>query len=447
MENGKEKYIFTCSAKSRKLALYELEKYDDSFRFVRWLDDEIGLFETALGNEELSCRVREKPVIFVRHLFKVDGISSLRDCADEIIAECSKGMEAGAAFTVQTRYVKEGGCSEGDDCLYAAEGVDSVAEQRVERNGLCTNRVDSEKDIIPDGAGWHGHDDEGGDCLRTDDMTERVADRLTAEGYRLDVADGEHIISLLIEEETVYWGIGNTRYNLSHWKGGMPHYSPTAEFGFVSRAEYKLLEALECFGIDLRGMERAADLGAAPGGWTKALTEKGLKCTSIDPGCLKPEIAKNEKVRYCHMTVEEYLRSEGGEQFELVVNDMKMDMAKSVNIVNAFYERLRDGGIVIMTFKLPRAYSYADIIRTIRQFNGFTLIGARQLFHNRYEITAAVRKEGLRRENTGRAGREAQRKPQPGNKKLMSKKLERKMQRKRQNKGGRAAADKSGAVN
>ena len=34
-------------------------------------------------------------------------------------------------------------------------------------------------------------------------------------------------------------------------------------------------------------MEKGADLGAAPGGWTKVLVDCGLECTSIDPSFLK----------------------------------------------------------------------------------------------------------------------------------------------------------------
>lgn len=350
MDNGKERYIFTCNFKNRKLALYELEKYDDSFHFVKWMDEEIGLFETELENEELCRCVREKPIIFVRHLFKVNGIGTQRECADEIVAECKKALEAGSSFTVQTRRVNS------------------------ERNSTDENNT-------------------GSADPQAEPMTTELANRLMAEGYWLDVAAGEHIISLLVEEETVYWGLGNAHLNLSHWKGGMPHYSPTAEFGFVSRAEYKLLEALECFGIELKEEEKAADLGAAPGGWTKVLIEKGLECTSIDPSYLKPEIARNGKVRYYHMTVEEYLRSEKDEKFHIVVNDMKMDMVRSVGIINEFYDRIHDGGIVIMTFKLPHEYSYSNILKTIQMLGGFVLIGARQLFHNRYEITVALRKE------------------------------------------------------
>ena len=82
------------------------------------------------------------------------------------------------------------------------------------------------------------------------------------------------------------------------------------------------------------------------------------------------------------MLVEDYLKLENDEQFDIVVNDMKMDVGKSVNIINQFYDRIKEDGIVIITFKLPHEYNYSSIKKWIGSFNGFQLIGARQLFHN-----------------------------------------------------------------
>lgn len=66
-------YIFTCNEKYKKLAIYELEKFDRSFQFREWLDKEVGLFESELESQQLKNLIVCTPIIFVRHLFKVDG--------------------------------------------------------------------------------------------------------------------------------------------------------------------------------------------------------------------------------------------------------------------------------------------------------------------------------------------------------------------------------------
>ena len=338
----KNRFIFTCNSKYEQLAIYELGKNDDSFRFVVWLREGVGLFETRISNEELCIRIKEMPIIFVRHIFRVDGTNSIYnidDMIDEILSQLKKQFLSQRTFSIQYR-----------------------------------GNVDSQDNSL----------------------TVKIAEEIKKSGYIIDVTNSEIIISLFLKDEKVYWGIGDENNNLSHWKGGMPHYSSAQKYRFVSRAEFKLLEAIECFNVDVSKMKRGADLGAAPGGWTKVLISNGIECTSIDPSYLKPEIANDSRVKYYHMTVEEYIKLNLHNTFDIVVNDMKMDVEKSINIINQFYHKINDDGIVIITFKLPHEFNYKDIVNNIDKFEGFSLIGARQLFHNRSEITVILRKDKIR---------------------------------------------------
>ena len=210
----------------------------------------------------------------------------------------------------------------------------------------------------------------------------------------------------------------------------MPHYSSSKEYKFVSRAEFKLLEAIECFGLDLSNMKIGADLGSAPGGWTKVLVDNDIKCVSIDPSYLRDEISKNPKVIYYHMKVEEYLLLNDKTQFDIVVNDMKMDVLKSISIVNQFYNKIKDNGIVVITFKLPHEFSYCDLHKCFSAFNGYTIIGVRQLFHNRSEITVILKKD--KNQDVSKYSHKTiiNKKNKHGKKKSMSKKLQRKMSKK-----------------
>ena len=73
------KYIITCNSKSSKLTVYEFEKNDSNISFVRWMDEGVGLIETELDNEELCEYIKTTPVIFVRHIFRVDSIDDLNN--------------------------------------------------------------------------------------------------------------------------------------------------------------------------------------------------------------------------------------------------------------------------------------------------------------------------------------------------------------------------------
>ncbi|MCB0061044.1 MAG: hypothetical protein KDE19_02975, partial [Caldilineaceae bacterium] len=121
------------------------------------------------------------------------------------------------------------------------------------------------------------------------------------------------------EQATAFLGLSPTVYNLSDWAGGMRRFA--REKGQVSRAEFKLLEALEVFLIELPPRGVALDLGASPGGWARVLRQHGQYVTAVDPGDLDPRVAADPGVRHKRMTAEQYLADEP-DRFDLIVNDM-----------------------------------------------------------------------------------------------------------------------------
>lgn len=188
-------------------------------------------------------------------------------------------------------------------------------------------------------------------------------------------------------------GISAARQNLSDWAGGMRRFS--REEGRISRSEFKLLEAIELFGIALPERGTALDLGAAPGGWTRILRQLGQYVTAVDPASLDPRLDGEKAVRHRHMTAQEFLREEP-DRFDIIVNDMRMDAADSARLMVNFASRLYRHGVAVMTLKLPegedatathaRVNAALDTLRT-----AYSIVGARQLFHNRSEITVALR--------------------------------------------------------
>lgn len=363
----KNKVIITCNRNSLHLAVYELEKYDLTFSFVEKFNDEVALITTELSNSEFLDLIRKKPIIFIKHLFFIDCISVPKNLITDLNNTLKKMFDVEESFNVQIR---------GD-----------------------------KSDATPD-------------------LLNTIINNLLESGYTQSQENPQIIVSIFVYKGMIYWGVGAGNQNLSCWNGGSPHYSYSNKYDFISRAEFKLIEAIDCFGINLDEIKTGADLGASPGGWTKVLISNGIRCDCIDPSYLNESISKSELINYYHMKVEDFLKLENDTHYDIVVNDMKMDVKKSVNIINDFYGKIADNGIVIMTFKLPHDFDYKYILEGFRLFNGYSVIGARQLSFNRSEITVVLRKDlpqFIRKNNNKK-------------KKTYSKKLQRKINRKKEGK-------------
>lgn len=175
------------------------------------------------------------------------------------------------------------------------------------------------------------------------------------------------------------------------WPQGIPRLRQHPEA--PSRSALKLEEALLVL-LDERersrllqpGM-RAADLGAAPGGWTWVLTRHHMQVSAIDNGPLDPRLADTGLVTH--------LRADGFRwQPERGVDWLVCDMVEQPRRVAALMahwfsqEWCRHA---IFNLKLPmkkRWQETRDCLELFRQQAGPRLrLRARQLYHDREEIT------------------------------------------------------------
>lgn len=220
------------------------------------------------------------------------------------------------------------------------------------------------------------------------DANQALAEALqAATGARLDVRLPEQVISVAIAEEDATLGLSRVEENLSAWAGGARRFARTPEQ--VSRSEFKLLEAFEVFGF-VPGGGTALDLGAAPGGWTRLLRERGFRVVAVDPGALDPRVAADPGVRHGALTAQEFLRG-NRERFDLIVNDMRLDARDSARIMRAAVRDLLPEGRVLMTLKLPERNPEPVMHQALGHLLGpYRLLAARQLFHNRQEVTVLL---------------------------------------------------------
>lgn len=198
------------------------------------------------------------------------------------------------------------------------------------------------------------------------------------------------IISIYAGEKQLYVGFGKPEDMLSDWPGGAVRFQ--REEGQVSRAKFKLLEAERTLGLQYGDFKAALDIGAAPGGWSSLLLERGLRVTAIDPAEMHPTLIHHPGLTHLKMNASEAKLAPGS--FDLLVCDMSWSPMLMSRLVLDLKDALADGATAVITIKLM----HRKPLQTIREVKerletGFTVLKAKQLFHNREEITLYLRKK------------------------------------------------------
>lgn len=218
----------------------------------------------------------------------------------------------------------------------------------------------------------------------------RVADWLTTHGYDVARAGRAHVLSLCVAPSGVIVGLGDQGCSLSDWPGGRVRLARGAEQ--VSRAEFKLEELAGVHPLRWPSGGDAVDLGASPGGWTRILRRHGLRVWAVDPADLDARVAEDPGVRHVRTTAGRFFR-ESSQRFDVAVNDMRMTPLRSAQVMVDAAERLRQGGLAVMTLKLTEQHPVELVGRCLRLLRGaYEIEFARQLQHNRHEITVVGRR-------------------------------------------------------
>ena len=192
------------------------------------------------------------------------------------------------------------------------------------------------------------------------------------------------ILSVYASDSELLIGAGTPEEMLSDWPGGAIRFR--REDGQISRAKFKLLEAERAFGLRLDAHERALDIGAAPGGWTSLLLERGLDVTAVDPADLHPSLAGHPRVTWLKRNAGDV--SFAPRTFDLLVCDMSWDPATMAKVVLRHAPALKAGAEAVVTVKLLHRKPFQTIRNVSDQLErAFDIRRAKQLFHNRDEIT------------------------------------------------------------
>jgi 23S rRNA (cytidine2498-2'-O)-methyltransferase len=153
-----------------------------------------------------------------------------------------------------------------------------------------------------------------------------------------------------------------------------------------ARSAMKLAEAFTWFGQGPEPGDVCVDLGAAPGGWTHVLSQRRAHVVAIDPGALRPQVLRHG-VEHLRMSAFDF-------EPEVPADWLFCDMAwrpLEVAALLAKWGRRHWARFLIANIKLPmnkRAAMVQRVLEILRT-GGWTALKARQLYHDRDEVTIA----------------------------------------------------------
>ncbi len=213
-------------------------------------------------------------------------------------------------------------------------------------------------------------------------------------GIRFDDSGaGDRLHVYFVGGRACYVGLSRVG-NSSRWAMGIPRLRMPS--GSPSRSTLKLAEALLEF-VDGEGgrSERikpgmtAVDLGAAPGGWTWQMVQRGFMVIAVDNGAMDPALMESGQVKH---------RRDDGFHFQPTdpVDWMVCDMVESPSRIARLVSRwIAEGWTTetIFNLKLPMKKRWEELERC-RGIIDEALGGSgyylrmKQLFHDREEVTA-----------------------------------------------------------
>lgn len=329
-----------------KLAANELQRLFGKARTQSLSPGDVFRFEVEGGHQDIARRIRERPPIFLRHMQPVHAAIPLTGDAEQALAAIRGAVEQ------------------------------APAPLRGKKVAVQARKAEAPQTPLAD--------------IAPIDVKRAVDEALErAHGAIPVIRDMEWIVSVYLARDTAYVGWSRPEDNLSTWSGGAVHFRK--EDGDISRAKYKLMEAEEAFGIDFGAYHAALDIGAAPGGWSSFLLEKELRVTAVDPADMHPSLLREHGFTYIRKNAADVSFPEG--EFDLLVCDMSWDPLRMAELVKRLLPSVARDGLVLTTVKLMHGKAFATLrgVEQILQPEA-TLVRARQLFHNREEITCLWRR-------------------------------------------------------
>lgn len=209
---------------------------------------------------------------------------------------------------------------------------------------------------------------------------------------------GDFVLDCVLVAADDWWiGYHRARGTGSRVAGGLLECIPPVPP--VSRAWYKIEEALTWSGFAVPPGARFADLGCAPGGTSQALLQHGYSVLGIDPGEVSPVVLEYPNFRHLRCRAPQVRRREF-RRIRWLTADMNVAPQYTLEAVESIvmHPEIRIRGM-LLTLKLLEwnlAEQIPEFRRRVQQW-GFNQVGTRQLGHHRQEFCLAALKKPFRR--------------------------------------------------
>ncbi|MGZ9584175.1 SAM-dependent methyltransferase [Paenibacillus marinisediminis] len=336
-------WIITANHSYIPYAQEELRRRYGQLKSQIFVPGEVALMELPETATEIWRHQVDQPAMFIRDMFPVMAVLSVGDIQteeqaaglwDKLISECDFEVENGAMVSVHLRRSK------------GKEETDPNQKPLFEA-------------------------------------------ALQQRGFEPVLRAPQWIWSIFIHDGNIYTGIASIADQGSDWPGGAIRFQ--REEGQISRAKFKLLEAEQAFGLSFASYRNALDIGAAPGGWTSLLLERGVHVTAVDPAKMHESLQGHPQLQIIQRNAGEVAFEPN--EFDLLVCDMSWSPKHTAQLVIELLEAVMPGGTVIVTVKLMHKKPLQTIRECMAMFEEHLhILKAKQLFHNRDEITLYMMK-------------------------------------------------------
>lgn len=227
--------------------------------------------------------------------------------------------------------------------------------------------------------------------FKSKDIALSVADAFVQGGKPpVDLESPEQVLSVEVFQDLLFMGMNDARDLLRKELKRMRRWAPGERP--ISRAELKLSEAIEEFGLELAGNARALDLGAAPGGWTRVLARHLREVVAVDPADLDERVAELNNVTHLRCRTEELAPEEIG-RFDVLTNDMNLAPARSAECMCELARLLKPGALAVMTIKFVTRRRDRHIGEATNILSRcYEVVRVARMPHNAKETTVVMRR-------------------------------------------------------
>ena len=262
----------------------------------------------------------------------------------------------------------------------------------------------------------------------------KVGSALESLGFSADLKAPDAFVYIVLSGKTALIGMLDRRDILKERLDEF-RYAGKSEERKISRASFKLAEAIELFRIDTSRLKIILDIGAAPGSWSVHFSNLGAKVVAVDNALLdyskfkgdkhvvvaaeprfveqtkelvakmerKPEVIEIDRIDTARFDILHVRRRAldlpthllgSPRQFDLLAIDMNVEPEAAAEAANHYSDLLKEHGYLLLTVKLFDRKAKENI-RKVSEIleKEFGSIRVKKLPHNRLELTLFATKK------------------------------------------------------